>query len=261
LVGLLNGIQADVMINEQEASELQHWCLLQNEHIKKHPSNEIIPLVKNSLMDGVLSFDEIEDIVYSCNAYLIGSPYYNVVTSGIQVLQGIIHGILSDNNINTKEIQYLKDWLNDNNDLESIYPYDELYSLVHTVLQDGIIDEAEEKLLKAFFADFVDTKVSHNINIGDLDKLKKEMNIQGICALGPNIEISGKQFCFTGSSSRAKRSDIAKIVTNNGGNYHDAVVEKTDFLVVGDGGNPCWVYSCYGRKIYSVTWNTWSPNE
>jgi hypothetical protein len=180
LVGLLNGIQADVMINEQEASELQHWCLLQNEHIKKHPFNEIIPLVKNSLMDGVLTFDEIEDIVYSCNAYLIGSPYYDVVTSGIQVLQGIIHGILSDNNINTKEIQYLKDWLNDNNDLESIYPYDELYSLVNTVLPDGV---------------------------------------------------------------------IAKIVTNNGGNYHNAVVEKTDFWVVGDGGNPCWVYSCYGRKI------------
>ncbi|GMA55471.1 hypothetical protein GCM10025857_68280 [Alicyclobacillus contaminans] len=23
----------------------------------------------------------------------------------------------------------------------------------------------------------------------------------------------------------------------------------TDYLVVGDQGNPCWAFSCYGRKV------------
>ena len=27
------------------------------------------------------------------------------------------------------------------------------------------------------------------------------------------------------------------------------VTKKTDYLVVGNAGNPCWAYACYGRKI------------
>ena len=28
-----------------------------------------------------------------------------------------------------------------------------------------------------------------------------------------------------------------------------SVSTKTDYLVVGNAGNPCWAYACYGRKI------------
>lgn len=27
------------------------------------------------------------------------------------------------------------------------------------------------------------------------------------------------------------------------------VTNKTRYLIVGNAGNPCWAYSCYGRKI------------
>ncbi len=26
-------------------------------------------------------------------------------------------------------------------------------------------------------------------------------------------------------------------------------LKNTDYLIVGNAGNPCWAYSCYGRKI------------
>ena len=28
-----------------------------------------------------------------------------------------------------------------------------------------------------------------------------------------------------------------------------SVTTKTDYLIVGNAGNPCWAYACYGRKI------------
>ena len=34
-----------------------------------------------------------------------------------------------------------------------------------------------------------------------------------------------------------------------GGIFKDSVVKNTDFLIVGDEGNPCWAFSCYGRKV------------
>ena len=27
------------------------------------------------------------------------------------------------------------------------------------------------------------------------------------------------------------------------------MTQKTDYLIVGNEGNPCWAFSCYGRKV------------
>ena len=48
---------------------------------------------------------------------------------------------------------------------------------------------------------------------------------------------------------KAKRTDIAKQVERLGGVFIPNLSQKTDFLVVGAGGNPCWAFSCYGRKV------------
>ena len=59
----------------------------------------------------------------------------------------------------------------------------------------------------------------------------------------------GKLFCFTGESYRAKRAEIAETITRLGGKVRSSVSAKTDYLIVGNAGNPCWAYACYGRKI------------
>ena len=63
------------------------------------------------------------------------------------------------------------------------------------------------------------------------------------------IDFADRVFCFTGKSLNATRQKISEIVTNNGGTYNDRVTKNTDYLIVGNAGNPCWAYSCYGRKI------------
>ncbi|MGG1613485.1 BRCT domain-containing protein [Paenibacillus phoenicis] len=249
LIGIIQGISADKRINSREIEELQNWCLLQSEFQHFYPFKEIIPLVKESVLDGILTQDEIDDISWLCNNYLQTNHYYDAVTSDFHTLHGILYGIITDGTINYKELEYLKEWLDDHDHLETMFPYDEVYSLLHTVMKDGKLDSDEERLLKAFFADFVDTSSSYNINATEIQQLKKEMNISGICALGPNIEFEGKMFCFTGVSNRMKRSEIEEIILSRGGLFNNSVTKKTNYLIVGAAGNPCWAFSCYGRKI------------
>jgi NAD-dependent DNA ligase len=249
LMGIIEGIQADARINSMEIEELQNWCLLQSAHQSKYPFKEIVPMVRDSIADGIMTEEEIEDIRWLCTMYLNENPYFDAVTSDIQVLHGILHGILSDGAINAKELEFLSKWLEETRHLESVYPYDEVYSLVFQVLRDGKIEPEEERLLKGFFADFIDLKTSYNLYQGEIDEIKKEMNINGLCALAPDIQVQGRLFCFTGESSRMKRSDIQRIIIENGGRFTNNVTADTDYLVIGDQGNPCWAFSCYGRKV------------
>ena len=42
---------------------------------------------------------------------------------------------------------------------------------------------------------------------------------------------------------------MAETVRGFGGMVQSAVNRKTNYLIVGTAGNPCWAYACYGRKI------------
>ena len=116
-------------------------------------------------------------------------------------------------------------------------------------LKDNILDEDEKNTLKAFMGEFIDTKKSVNVNEPDLYKLKEQYFVNGICALCPDITIPDHTFCFTGKSSNFTRSDIAEKITTLNGFFKNTISSKVNYLIVGNCGNSCWSYSCYGRKI------------
>ena len=91
--------------------------------------------------------------------------------------------------------------------------------------------------------------MSYNINQPHLDELKEKYTISGVCAICQEIDFTNSIFCFTGESTKATRKEISDIITSNGGVFKNNLTKKTDYLVVGNAGNPCWAYSCYGRKI------------
>ncbi|AQS59406.1 BRCT domain-containing protein [Desulforamulus ferrireducens] len=248
LEGILKGISIDNRINSKEALELKNWCEYHEGNITRHPFNEIIPLINKALEDNVLEQEEIDNILWFCRNFM-SEKYFNIIRSDIQILHGIMHGILSDDVITEKELVGLQDWLDNNTHLSQSYPYDELCSLVTQVLKDGIIDDEEVKQIKVFFSQFINLDSSINIDREEIDQLKKEYLVQGICSITPEIIITNKVFCFTGMSSRASRKAIADTIQSLGGIYKDSVVKSTNYLIVGDNGNPCWCFSCYGRKV------------
>lgn len=251
LEGLLNGINIDKRVTNAELEELKNWYSLNKEIFNFHPFNEIIISIEKALEDNYLSNEEIEDILWVCNNLkgLKEGEYYDVLTSEIQKLHGIIYGILADNKIEDSEIYELKNWIMENDFLKNTYPYEEIYSLLLGILEDNKITEYERNVLKLFFSDFIDKTTSYNVNQLEIDNLKREMHIDGICSVDPEIEIKNNLFCFTGISSRTNRKDFATLIEKLGGLYKDTVTNDTRYLVVGNDCNPCWAFSCYGRKI------------
>lgn len=249
LEGIISGISIDKRVNLAEIVELSNWCDQYREMIYRKPFNELIPLIQTAIGDNLLSEEEIQDILWACNTFKGTSKYYDVITADIQKLHGIMHGILADNVITLEEVEGLRDWVFENHHLKGLYPYDELFSLISMILADGQVDENEKAILKVFFSDFIDLNNTVNINTDGIYELKETIKLEGLCSKDPDICFNNELFCFTGVSSRLRRADIQNIVESLGGRFKDSVTKDTKYLVIGDNGNPCWAFSCYGRKV------------
>lgn len=248
LEGILKGIALDKIVNVREIHELKNWCGSHVEFIDRHPFNEVIPMIMGFIEDNELDEEEYEDLIWMTESITGNSIYYNAITGDIQVLHGILHGIMADNIITDIEANNLRSWLNANVQLKGTFPYDELFSLLEYILADGKITSDEAKMLKAFISEFI-PKENTSIDLDNLEALKNEMHISGICVQNPCVKFDNKLFCFTGASEKGKRSDIEKIVIEHGAIFSNNVIKNLDYLVVGNAGNPCWAFSCYGRKV------------
>lgn len=247
LRGIIEGIALDTKINQKEIDELDWWCDKHEFLTDKNPFNDLITNIQVIISDNIVTEEEINDMKWLCDKFKDGFEYYDEFTSDLQVLQGICHGILADGIVKDEEITELKNWLSENQHLATYYPYDEITSLITEVLADGKIDEDERILLKRYFNEFVnlsDIELQEKIN-----EEVKDVKIGGICSKVPDIRFIDNQFCFTGTSAKSSRSEIAKIIEEYGGKFVNSVSKKTNYLIVGDDGNPCWAFACYGRKV------------
>jgi hypothetical protein len=247
LQGIIKGVTADDEINTNEVEEIKFWVEEQKRYLKYQPYCEIIPVLENALGDGVLGNEEIADLNWFLAKASEENEFYDIVTADIQYLQGILHGILADGVIKESEVVSLSNWLEDNNHLRTTYPYDEIYSLLISVLKDGKVDKEEREFLRSVFADFVNLSGSNNYKLNS--SLKFKVTTLGVCAVDPVIELKGNKFVFTGESHRFRRSELKEIVEQYGGIFGNSITKNTDFLIYGASGNQCWAYSCYGRKV------------
>lgn len=249
LRGLVAGINSDSGASLAEMTELAHWCELHANLRDRHPFSELLPVIETACVDGTVTEDEAKDILWLCGNFADNSAYYNATTASIQFLSGLVHGIMADGELSDREISALSSWVKTNDFLSGTYPFDEINSMLSAVLADKKITTDERNQLMALFSNVIDFTSSFNLREADFTELREKYSIPGICATCPDITFSGKVFCFTGESYRAKRAELADTVIRLGGAFRSAVSAKTDYLVVGNAGNPCWAYACYGRKI------------
>ena len=249
LEGILKGISYDSKINDKELKELDHWIHIYKEFKDSYPFNELFMLLEEILEDNIVTKEEKKDLLWFCEQVTTDSKYYDVVTSDLQRLHGIIFGIISDKVIKDSEIHKLKKWLENNKHLASSYPYDELVSVITTILADGIITEDEKKKLERHLLEFIDEKDISNYSKNEINDIKESITVSGICAMDPEIEINDSKFVITGKSSNYSRKEFKQFINEKGGKVTSAVSGQTNYLIVCNNGNPCWAYSCYGRKI------------
>jgi len=245
LLGLVEGIALDGRVSEVESGYLDAWIAEHAEVAELHPFDELLPVLQAVVADGVIDPEERDDLRWLCDR-LRSSDYYDKATGDLQRLQSVLGGIAADSKVDVAELRQLRNWLEEHEHLRTLWPFDEVSSLVSGVLQDGVIDAAEHELLRAFFSEFIAVG-NHKVAAGGL--VSSGAMIGGVCASCPEIEFGGMKFCFTGESSRASREELSATVVRLGGSVASGVSGKVDFLIVGADGNPCWAYACYGRKI------------
>lgn len=245
LIGLVEGIVIDAKINDAEVGFLQTWLDDHRLRAHKHPFNELFPVVERAISDGVLTADEKADVLWLCNR-LTAAEYFNRATADMQRLHSLVAGIGADGHISVEELRGLSDWLQENEHLKTCWPYDEVESLVTSVLADGKIDPKEHAVLMSYFGEFVailDNKTIVN------PPVKEGTSLVGLCAVCPDIRFPDSVFCLTGASHKYSRCDFEALISELGGTATGSVSRKVHYLVVGADGNPCWAYACYGRKV------------
>lgn len=247
LKGILLGMNMDGEINAKEITELQKWAADHRNLINKNPFREFIINIEELAKNHLPTKETIEDLYWLTQKYEADNYYYNSLTSDLQILQGLCHGILADGTIHEKEIVELNKWLDNHEHLCTYYPYDEIRSLLLNVLSDGKVDEDEKKTLKAYFNQFI--KLHDTGTHAEIKADIAEVKISGLCTSDPSVTFPGKSFCITGVLKRGSRTDLQNDIKKLGGLITDTVNKKTDYLVIGDNGNSAWAFSCYGRKV------------
>ncbi len=247
LLGLIEGVAIDSVITPGEVKFLQHWMEEHELDANRHPFNELLPVVRQAMQDGVVTEDERADIVFVCNA-LKSTAYYDTTTADIQRLHAVVGAIAADGTITESELRGLRGWLDDHAHLRTCWPYDEIDSLVTMVLADGRIDAEEHRMLGEFFTDFLSIFGERTV-LNPLVAETSTTNLGGLCAVCPEIAFTDTRFCFTGASTRYSRAEMAETVRRLGGDMASSVNKTVKYLVIGADGNPCWAYACYGRKV------------
>jgi len=246
LIGIVEGIAIDGQVNTDELRFLQGWIEDHRDVANKHPFNELVPIIADALTDGVLSEEEKLNILWLCEKLANDRRYYDVVTSDMQRLHGVLGGIIADGKISEDELKGLSEWLLNHEHLRTCWPFDELDALIMSVMEDGVIDKEEHEMLMRFFADFV--SLADDVTITN-PLVDEDGLVTGVCAVDPDISFDNTVFCFTGASSRYRRNELKQLIEGIGAKFTNNVSKKVHYLIIGAEGNPCWTYSCYGRKV------------
>ena len=146
LYGIIKGINYDGIIDDKEIEKLKSW--VEDNRLYKQYSlfNRIINKLEEILEDNIITEYErieLEKLITSIN----NSKMYSESTLSLQILNGILDGIVCNQKVNPKEIDNLNIWLKQNDYLKDVYPYDKVLLEVNKVLEDGVLTEEESIFL------------------------------------------------------------------------------------------------------------------
>lgn len=225
LYGIIKGISYDGIIDNKEIKKLRSW-VEENRIYKQYLLfNRIINKIEEILSDNIITDYErieLEQLVTSIN----NSKMYNESTLSLQILNGILDGITYNQEVNKKEIDSLNLWLEQNDYLKDVYPYDKVLIEVNNVLEDRVLTEDESKYILGIFNEIVHPDLNND----------------------ENIDFNGKTFCLTGEFKSATKQEISKKLQELGAIEKSGVSSKLNYLIIGGVGSDAWKFGKIGGK-------------
>ena len=162
----------------------------------------------------------------------------------IDELIGISRGIIADGIVNTKEGNFLLDWIKKHFDVYDLntYPINTIYDRLSNILKDGIIDNEESKELLDLLTSFTGDKPI-------VEQIASMSSTLPLCNPYPDVNFEDKNFCLTGAFTIGTRAKVEELIQDLGGIAQKNPTLKTNYLVIGILGSGEWIHSSYGRKI------------
>lgn len=171
-----------------------------------------------------------------------GAIRKSIESKSIQMLSGLVSGMVADGQLNDLEIQFLNTWLTENSQTTRYWPGSAIAALLREVLADGIITPDErEHLLKELQLmagnDFAETGAATPVPVDlPFDHHHKP-------------SFGGARVCLTGEFLFGTRSACEALSLKWGATPVLNVSRKVAYLVVGTHVSPAWLTASYGRKI------------
>lgn len=227
LYGMITGFNYDFELKEAEKNLLLQWKKEHSFYVNKPEFASIISIIDEILEDNIVSVDEIEKLKDVTKQYLdIVST--SVITLSTQILNGIIKGIITDDEITGEECEQLRDWLYKNNYLSGHFPYDKLFSVLENVLEDNILSKEEAYEIKGIINGLLDP----------VETLSKTVHT-----------LKDKNICLSGNFSYGQKELVEQYIIEQGGRIDKSIKKTTDILIVGDSGSDAYSNCNYGTKV------------
>ena len=161
---------------------------------------------------------------------------------GCETLIGICTGMLVDGHLSDDEIIYLKNWLDENDEIAYTWPGEVLYKRVNQVLADNVIDEDERKYLTKTLEELIGGSFQET---GATSGVSTSLPIRDV----ESIEFDSSTFCFTGTFLFGTRPVCHRATEKAGGIPAPRITKKLDYLVIGTMTTRSWANTSFGRKI------------
>lgn len=204
-----------------------------NHHDSGSDSNACAELLLNLIKDGAVLDDYIKE--YRLGELDEPRTDYKIINlsddnSSLLNLSHILSNITCDNILEIEEIEMLKKWLDENYKLKGKFPYDKIFSVLESVLEDGLIEKSELEYMLKLFKQITDPVKEYSDDCGFTD-------------------INGKNICLSGVFEIGSKSIINKILIAKGAVISNTVTKNTDILLVGGLGSDAWCAGNYGNKV------------
>ena len=227
--GVIRGFSIDNKINTDEFDFIENWKM-ENEKYSKHKEiADIITVIDNILDDEVITFDEIMNLQMIIKTYL-DKVSTSPITLATQILDGILKGIVVDEEFSEEECKNLRQWLYDNIYLSDHFPFNKTIEIVEQVLEDSILTKEESEYLTSVIDGMLDP----------VESLKSQIH-----------SVEGKHICLSGNFAYGNgfKAPVEEYILERGGIIDNSVKKTTDYLIIGDWECQAYSNGNYGTKV------------
>lgn len=172
------------------------------------------------------------------------SNHAHKLRKSCESLLGICTGIIADDSLNEREVNFLNLWLRDNADISTVWPGEVIARRINETLADGIVTRDELEYLKQTLKELIGGTLQ---DTGSIKGLSTRLPVNDDRAVP--LVFQNTAFCFTGNFLYGTRAACERAIMKRGAMAFDNVRKNLEYLVIGTMVSQDWANTSHGRKI------------